>query len=113
MIKFAMRAAGFAAVTGTFNRLRQYAGSGGTTYIVGTNVEYAPYVEFGTRHMSAQPYLRPAVEEVRSNIPRYVSRSSSLDDAVRLAAVECEAGARRRAPVDTGNLRNSIRSTRQ
>jgi HK97 gp10 family phage protein len=28
--------------------------------IVGTNVEYAPYVEFGTSRMEAQPYLRPA-----------------------------------------------------
>jgi HK97 gp10 family phage protein len=31
---------------------------------VGTNVEYAPYVEFGTRHMRAQPFLRPALAEV-------------------------------------------------
>ena len=29
--------------------------------IVGTAVEYAGYVEFGTRRQSAQPYLRPAV----------------------------------------------------
>lgn len=29
--------------------------------IVGTNVEYAIFVEFGTRHMSAQPFLRPAL----------------------------------------------------
>jgi HK97 gp10 family phage protein len=28
---------------------------------VGTNVEYAPYVEFGTSKMSAQPFLRPAL----------------------------------------------------
>lgn len=28
---------------------------------IGTNVEYAPYVEFGTVRMSAKPYLRPAV----------------------------------------------------
>jgi HK97 gp10 family phage protein len=28
---------------------------------IGTNVEYAPYVEFGTRYMSPQPYMRPAV----------------------------------------------------
>ena len=28
---------------------------------IGTNVEYAPYVEFGTRYMAPQPYLRPAV----------------------------------------------------
>lgn len=31
---------------------------------VGTNVEYAPYVEFGTRYMRAQPFLRPALAEV-------------------------------------------------
>jgi HK97 gp10 family phage protein len=30
---------------------------------IGTNVEYAIYVEFGTRYMAAQPYLRPALAE--------------------------------------------------
>lgn len=29
---------------------------------VGTNVEYAPYVELGTSRMDAQPFLRPAIE---------------------------------------------------
>ena len=29
---------------------------------IGTNVEYAPYVELGTVKMNARPYLRPAVE---------------------------------------------------
>jgi HK97 gp10 family phage protein len=29
---------------------------------VGTNVEYAPFVEYGTSRQRAQPYLRPAVE---------------------------------------------------
>lgn len=28
--------------------------------IIGTDVEYAPYQEFGTRNMRANPYLRPA-----------------------------------------------------
>lgn len=28
---------------------------------VGTNVSYAPYVEFGTQRSPAQPYLRPAL----------------------------------------------------
>lgn len=32
------------------------------TEIIGSNVEYAPYVELGTVKMRAQPYLRPAVE---------------------------------------------------
>lgn len=30
---------------------------------IGTNVEYAPYVELGTSKMAAQPYLRPAANE--------------------------------------------------
>lgn len=29
---------------------------------IGTNVEYAPYVEMGTSRTRAQPYLKPAVE---------------------------------------------------
>jgi HK97 gp10 family phage protein len=36
--------------------------------IVGTNVEYAPYQEFGTQKMQAQPYLRPALDRNRSYI---------------------------------------------
>ena len=34
---------------------------------VGSAVDYAAYQEFGTRKMSAQPYLRPAVEAVNTN----------------------------------------------
>lgn len=33
-------------------------------YRIATDVEYAPYVEFGTRYMHAQPHLGPAVEAV-------------------------------------------------
>ena len=29
---------------------------------IGTNVEYAPYVELGTSRMKAQPYLKPSVQ---------------------------------------------------
>lgn len=32
----------------------------GLTGIVGPTADYAPYVEYGTRFMSAQPYVRPA-----------------------------------------------------
>lgn len=31
------------------------------TSYVGTNVEYAPYVEMGTVNTKAQPYLKPAI----------------------------------------------------
>ncbi|MFC6591676.1 HK97-gp10 family putative phage morphogenesis protein [Deinococcus lacus] len=34
-------------------------------YRVGTNVEYAPYLEFGTRNMQPRPFMRPALEKHR------------------------------------------------
>lgn len=36
--------------------------------IVGTNVEYGPYIEFGTYKMVARPYTRPSVHE---HLPEY------------------------------------------
>lgn len=33
------------------------------TSYVGTNVEYAPYVEMGTTNTKAQPYLKPAIAD--------------------------------------------------
>lgn len=43
--------------------------------IVGTNVEYAPYQEFGTAKMAAQPYLRPALEQEREWIVERLERA--------------------------------------
>lgn len=42
----------------------------GDTATVGTNVEYAEHVEYGTRHMQAQPYLRPAIDNNRKALIR-------------------------------------------
>nr|DAN61009.1 MAG TPA: putative tail component [Caudoviricetes sp.] len=41
----------------TTNIISSYSGE------VGTNVEYAGWVEYGTRYQSAQPYFEPAVEK--------------------------------------------------
>lgn len=37
----------------------------GLVAVIGTNVEYAAFVELGTSKMPAQPYLRPALEAGR------------------------------------------------
>lgn len=37
--------------------------SDGEAVYIGTNVEYAPYVELGTVKMAARPFLKPAVAE--------------------------------------------------
>lgn len=37
----------------------------GLYILIGSDVEYAIYQEFGTRYMGAQPFLRPALDVVR------------------------------------------------
>ena len=37
---------------------------------IGTNVEYAPYVELGTSRMAARPFLKPAVTEHTEDFKR-------------------------------------------
>ena len=39
------------------------------SYRVGSGVVYAPFVEFGTRNMRSQPFLRPAADKVRARLP--------------------------------------------
>ena len=38
------------------------------TVEIGTNVHYASHVEFGTRRSKAQPYLRPAGDNSRTDV---------------------------------------------
>lgn len=45
--------------TGRLRNSISHARDDNSAYI-GTNVEYAPYVELGTSRQKAQPYLRPA-----------------------------------------------------
>lgn len=46
---------------------------------IGTNVEYAIFVEKGTRFMRDQPFLTPAVEENKDKIERIVEEGMRLD----------------------------------
>ena len=48
--------------TGRLRNSITHTQDGDNAYI-GTNVEYAPYVEFGTSRRKAKPYLRPAATE--------------------------------------------------
>ena len=43
---------------------------GGFTAESGPTTEYAEYVEYGTRFMEAQPFVRPALEEQASKFKR-------------------------------------------
>lgn len=56
--------------TGKLRASLQGEMTGPTSGQVGTNIEYAPYVEFGTEKMGAQPYLTPAAEVERRHYLR-------------------------------------------
>lgn len=44
--------------------------NGGLTVEVGPGTKYAPYVEYGTRFMAAEPAVRPAFNQVK---PQFLS----------------------------------------
>lgn len=73
-----------------------------------TNTEYAAYVEYGTRFARAQPYMRPAIEQTESEMDELLAKAKSLNDYIRLIAMRLERNAKKKVPVDTGNLKRSI-----
>lgn len=46
----------------------------GMTAEVEATAEYAPYVEYGTRFMKAQPYIRPSLEEQKKSFKNDLSK---------------------------------------
>ena len=60
---------GYLANRITFDRL------GDLTAVVGTKVEYAVHLEYGTERMAARPFFRPAVERMR---PKYIGKLEDL-----------------------------------
>ena len=47
---------------------------GGLTGVVKTGTHYSPYLEFGTRKMAAQPFMRPAFYDQRVKFMQDMSR---------------------------------------
>lgn len=49
--------------------------AGDNAVYIGTNVEYAPYVELGTSRQKAQPFLRPAASEHGAQYRRVLEKA--------------------------------------
>jgi phage protein, HK97 gp10 family len=61
--------------TGTLKRsIGLDISDGGLTAESKAGAEYAPYVEWGTRFMEAQPYMKPAFHEQREQFKRDMDR---------------------------------------
>ncbi len=61
--------------TGTLRNSIQAEPEGEHTWIVAPHTEYAEHLEYGTRHMAAQPYMTPAAEAER---PIFLSRMKDV-----------------------------------
>jgi HK97 gp10 family phage protein len=48
---------------------------GDLTASVGSELNYAPWLEYGTSRMAARPFFRPAVERMR---PKYIGKLEDL-----------------------------------
>lgn len=103
--------ANLAAMTSQLNTLLNTWGDA-EPWEVEVGAPYAGFVEFGTVHMSAQPYFRPAVEQVGTDVGRRVKAANSSDEVVSQLAKDIEREAQRLAPVDTGRLRDSIKASK-
>lgn len=51
---------------------------------IGTNVKYAPFIEFGTRYQKARPFLYPAWEAERAKFIVKAAAILKLDKAIRI-----------------------------
>lgn len=59
--------------TGTLRRSITTRVEGNAAY-VGTSVVYAPFVEYGTRHMPARPYLSTGLDDAQQQIEEIAER---------------------------------------
>jgi hypothetical protein len=88
----------------------EWEDGGGYKVTVGAN--YGVYVEYGTRYMAGQPYLRPAVDKTKAQLGAIAVNADGLDEFLQKAALTVERSAKASAPVDTGYLRSSISTSR-
>lgn len=95
------------------------------TWFVGTAVEYAVYLEFGTSKMDPKPFIRPVLHEVEARgVDGFIDEHTrtdvdsvdSIDELVRVLALAVERRVKevieRKGLIDTGTLRASVRAVR-
>jgi hypothetical protein len=86
---------------------------GNESWEVSAPVDHAGPQEFGTARLPARPYFRPAIDQAVGNAHNLVRGVDTGDQFVQTIAHEIESDAARNAPVDTGELRNSITAEQQ
>lgn len=91
---------------------------GDEKYAVGTPLNYGAFLEDGTSRMPAYPWMQPAVDETVRKGGNLAAQSSTVDDLLRIVAIDIERNARSRLQdtgarpyPDTGALAGSVTTT--
>lgn len=94
--------------------------SSNDTWYVGTAVEYAVFVEYGTSEMDPRPFFRPALNEARSDLSAFIRDNTKksiqqIDGEAELVRIIAFALERRvkeiiteKGLIDTGTMRASV-----
>lgn len=98
---------GFGAATAGLEAVAESYGAM-ETHTVKSDVEYAIYVEFGTRYMPANGALRSAIDAAMANLGSIIGDVDDPDDITKKVAEAIAEDWRRDVWVDTGRLKSSI-----
>ena len=91
-------------------------------YLVGSAVEYAVYVEYGTSKMDPKPFFRPALAEARADLERFIEDNTrkqveQIDTARELVKTIAFALERRvkeiiteKGLIESGTMRASVKA---
>ena len=117
---FEVETTGFDQAIQQLKELERDLGQSGS-WIVGSRVSYAVYLEWGTRFMDPKPFFRPAIAEVRMqgvdgfiahNTRTTVGDIENVDALVETLALALERRVKEiitaKGLVDTGTLRASV-----
>lgn len=91
-------------------------------YLVGSAVEYAVYLEFGTSKMDPKPFFRPALAEARADLEAFIADNTrktaeQIDSAKELVKTIAFALERRvkeiiteKGLIESGTMRASVKA---
>lgn len=120
MAAFDLELDGFAETLEELERLEERFADD-STWLIGTRVEYAIYLELGTSKMDPKPFIRPALAEVRmQGVDGFIDHNTRTDvddidstpELIRTLALALERRIKQiitaKGLIDTGTLRASI-----
>jgi len=115
MADFDVELRGFEAALNELNqRIDALEELGDDRWLVGTGVEYAVYLEFGTSEMNPKPFVRPALRRVSRDVETIARDADDAGEIVQRIAFRLEAEIKqvitRKGLIDTGTLRASVRA---